>query len=58
MCSLEWQAIKTMLHPSTSSKIIICDQGDPRLPTDIAAAASKGVDSLPEEAAVQAAGGK
>ena len=34
------QAIRTMLHPSTSQKIIICDSGDPRLPLDIAPAAA------------------
>ena len=30
------QAIKAMLHPSTSSKILICDLGDERLPVDLA----------------------
>ncbi|BDA42790.1 hypothetical protein COCOBI_03-6830 [Coccomyxa sp. Obi] len=29
------RAIKALLHPSTSSKIIICDLGDPRLPLDL-----------------------
>ena len=29
------QAIKAMLHPSTSSKILICDLGDERLPLDL-----------------------
>jgi hypothetical protein len=33
------QALRAMLHPSTSSKIVICDQHDPRLPATIAAAA-------------------
>ena len=54
---LHMQAIRAMLHPSTSSKIIICDPEDPRLPTDIAAAGSRGVGSLQEEAAVRAADG-
>ncbi len=29
------QAIKAMLHPSTSSKVLICDLGDDRLPLDL-----------------------
>ncbi len=29
------QAIKAMLHPSTSSKILICDSEDERLPVDL-----------------------
>ena len=29
------QAIKAMLHPSTSSKILICELGDERLPLDL-----------------------
>ncbi|EIE24556.1 hypothetical protein COCSUDRAFT_40921 [Coccomyxa subellipsoidea C-169] len=29
------RAIKALLHPSTSSKIIICDLEDPRLPVDL-----------------------
>lgn len=29
------QAIKAMLHPSTSSKILVCELGDERLPLDL-----------------------
>ena len=35
-CCAHLQAIKAMLHPSTSSKILICDLGDERLPVDLA----------------------
>ena len=35
MCPCVLQAIKAMLHPSTSSKILICDLGDERLPLDL-----------------------